>query len=379
MKRFYLFAALIAVIAVISFVIYGCGGAAALISTTATGGGLSLLATKTTTPVARSIPAKAVIKAAGDFNDMSYMHFNPWYKDKMMTPTAYKVGLIEFKMLTANNYNDAHAYTVDLGTVNGSAPSVTNPIVVDLTAGSYDLLDSGALPYAGTYTHCGSALVYLELWLNGCFSATDITSISTGKFRIYASTSGNMQAGDVLYYSDNTWNWINPTTGALTPYTSARPGGTASGWTYPFDPFTGMINGNPVPVANVVQDSFWSLRTTNAIPPWMAAEAATNAANGYVFKSTMTMGAPVVIQAGKNYRGTMNFNIATTVDAYFTGAFAPPGENGTFAWDDVKNDGVYSPFLPFALGGDQGGDGVNGQGYFSPQPPTITVSTTEIN
>lgn len=376
MKRFYLLAVFIAVIAVISFVVYGCGGAAALISTTATGGGLTLLATKTTV-IARSIPAKAITKGAGDFDDPAYMHFNAWYKDKMMTPVAYKVGMAEFKFLTANNYDDTHGYTVDFGTVNGSAPSITNPIVIDLTTGSYDMLDDGALPYAGTYTYAGCKLVYLELWLTGCFSTTDITSISTGKFRIYASTSGNIQAGDVIYYSDNTWNWINPATGALTPYTSARPGGTASGWTYPFDPITQEINGEPTPVASVVQDSFWSLRPTNALPLWMAGEAATNAANGYVFKNVMLMGAPVIIQAGKNYTGTMNFNIAASVDPYFTGVLAPPGENGTFAWDDVKNDGIYSPFLPFDLGGDQGGDGVNGQGYFAPQPPTVTASTTE--
>lgn len=371
MKRFYLLAA---VIVLIGFALYGCGAVAGTTAATASGGTLAMVATETALG-ARSIAIKAITKGQGDFNDPDYMHSNPWYKDKMMTPTAYKVGMMEFKFLTQNNYNDASGYTVDFGLVNGSAPSVTNPIEIDLTTGSYTMLSGGSLPYVGTYTYAGCTLVYLELWLDGCFSTTDPTVISTGKFRVYASTSGNIQAGDLLYYSNSTWNWVNPTNGALTPYTSSRPGGAASGWTYPFDPITQQINGNPTPVASVVQDSFWSLRPTNALPAWMAAEAATNAANGYVFKNTMLMGAPITIEAGKNYTGTMNFNVATTVDPYFTGAMAPTGETGTFFWDDVTDDDVYAPFLPFPLG-DQGGNGVNGQGYFIPLPPTVTATAT---
>jgi len=372
MKRFYLLAA---VIVLIGFAFYGCAGVAGVATGGAGGGSLAMVAT-TSGAAARSVNVKAVSKAAGDFNDPLYMHSNPWYKDKMQIPSAYKVGLVEFKFLTQDNYNDTSGYTVDFGNVNGSAPSVTNPIEIDLTTGSYNLLSGGSLPYANTYTHCGTTLVYLELWLTGCFSATDSTSRSTGKFRVYASTSGNIQAGDVLYYSNDTWNWINPVTGALTPYTSSRPGGTASGWTYPFDPITQQVNGTPTPVASVVQDSFWSLRPTNSLPAWMAGEAANNAANGYVFKDAMQLGSPIIIEDNKSYTGTLNFNIATTVDAYFTGGNAPTGETGTFFWDDVVNDGTYAPFLPFALGGDSGGDGVHGQGFFIPLPPTITITMT---
>lgn len=379
MKKFYLLAVFIAVIAAISLTVYGCGGLAAVVTSAATSGGLTLLAATSTVAV-RSVDFKGNnIKGPGEFDDYSYMHCNPYYLDKLQIPSSYVVGLAEMKFLTQNLYNDPAAYSCNLEESQGSPVSITSPLVVDMTNGTFTVLNNVGLPTAGVYTYQGVCLVYIQQEVTGCFSTTDISSISTGKFRVYASTSGNVQAGDILFYANDTWNWINPTTFTLTPYTSSRPGGTASGWDSPS--VEGIPTAMPTKAAGVevMQDQFWSLRPApaNTLMPWQAAIVATFVANNYQFKQANQLPTPITIVAGHSYTGTVTFNLAATGDAYFTGGNAIPGQTGTFFWDDVTPDGIFAPFLSRAHGGDA--DGENGPPTFSPLPPTVTPTITQTN
>ncbi|MFH1454188.1 MAG: hypothetical protein ABIH00_09485 [Armatimonadota bacterium] len=378
MKRFYTFFAFIAVLAGIGILLYGCGGVASSLLTATNSGAIALTATLTGAAARSVSPVSKSIKAAGDMDDYSYCHDNPWYLDKLQIPSSYKVGLGETKIMQEDDYNSATAHTFSLGNVNGEAVSVSNPFVVDMTSGTFTISSGQSLPTPGTYTHMGNTIAYIEQTLTGALDPINPSEVSTGRLRVYPSTVNGIQAGDILLYdADEGWCWINRTTYALTPITSPRPGGSASGWDYPH--IGNMITGEPTVETGVevIQDSFWSLRTTNNLPTFMAAEAAALAANGYVFKDTMALGTPITIAAGNSYTLTLDFDISATVDGYFTGAMAVPGETGTFFWDDAFADGYFKPFLAFASGGDQT-DG-NGSPGFHPLPPTITATATSTN
>lgn len=385
MRKFSTTAVFIVVIAAIGLILYGCSGTVTTPSgsqTQAGSGSLNVGADLNGQSKEIKLPLEVTEKflAQTDFNNFYYNHMNPFFRDRLEAPHSYKVGMAEMKFLQENNYNSATAYTIPLGKVNGADPSVANPFVIDLSAGSFTIASGIKNPTPGTYTHMGINLVYIEQTLYGCFDTADPTKLEYGSFRVYPSTTGSIQAGDILFYKDGVWNWLNPTTFALTPITSSRPGGTASGWNYTFNQ-QGQMTAAPAIATGVqvLQDSWWSLRTTNNLPVGLVATVAAFANNGYVTKEANQMNTPFIIQSGKSYTCTATFNVAATPDSFFTGANAiPDGDQGCFFWDDTYEDNVFKPFLSYANGGDLSPNTtLYGSPSFAPMPPTITFSSSQ--
>lgn len=355
---------------VLGFNLYGCGAAGTSVLSTGTTavsilGKASGLSGRVELPDVLSL---AGVKGAGDWQDTSYGHGNPWYFDRLQVPLSFVVGISELKFLTQNNYNDASAYTVNLG----GTYSVNNPKIVDLASSSNPLADQAA-PSAGTYTHMGMTLVFVQQTLSGAFTSNP-NFIESRNIRLYASTSGKIQAGDVLMEANGTWNWIKTADGSYVPISQDRPGGTASGWNTPTDGF-GNPTGSSVEVASVVQDTWWSLRLANNLTNWQQTEVAAMAANNYVFKGQLAFASSFTIVTGHNYTMTMTFDVSVSPDQYVANVPTANG-TGTFFWDDVTNDGVFKPAVSFADGGDQNNG--NGQPDWNMLPPTITLTVTEL-
>lgn len=352
---------------VLSLTLYGCGGTGASVLSTGTTlvairGQANGLNSRVELPEYLSLPGS---KAAGDWQDTSYGHHNPWYKDRLMVPSSYVAGISELKFLTTNNYNDTNAATINLG----GTYSVDDPKEVTLTSGPVEMCDNAAPP-AGTYTHMGVTLVFVQQTIRGAFTSNP-NSIENRNIRLYASTSGNIQAGDVLMYSNGTWNWIKTADGSYVPFTQDRPGGTASGWNTPIDG-NGWPTGLPTAAAQVVQDTWWSLRLTNDLTNWQQTEVAARAANNYVSKEILAFTNPFTIVVGHSYNATMLFDVSVSPDQY-TSTIPAANGTGTFFWDDATDDGIFKPGVSYANGGDQD-DGVHGNPEWGIEAPTVTMT-----
>lgn len=375
MKRTYLLLGLILLIGLSAVSFYGCAAA----GTTLSSGSVGLTFGAAVSGLSGRFEAPEVLysvsKAAGDQADPSYNHCNWWYKDMLQTPATYVVGTSDMRLLTTNNYNDSNACQADITAAGYTADS---PYRLDMTAGTVTIQPYG-VPQPGTYTHMGITLIYLEQSVLGNFSTTNPNAATENKLiRIYASNSrptvngtlipSTIQGGDVLIYDNGVWNWIK-TDMTLSPITSARPGGTASG--YDFPELTAAQRETGV---EVLQNMFWSVRTTNTFASaWCAmfqTQATNFAANNYVTKEVNQLPSSLVMSEGHTYTMTTTFNVAQNADLYMADIPAANGA-GTFFWEDVTQDGVFKPFLTYALGGDRG-DGVHGDSEWFILPPTVT-------
>lgn len=365
-------ALMVLVLFVLGFNLYGCGAAGTSVLSTGTTA-VSILGKASGLSGRMELPdvlSLAGVKGAGSWQDVNYKHGSYWYFDRLQVPSSFVVGIFELRFLTQNNYNDASGYTVNLG----GTYSVDSPKEVDLASSSNPLADQAAPP-AGTYTHMGFGLVFVQVTISGAFTS-DPNKLESRNIRLYASTSGKIQAGDVLIEANGTWNWIKTADGSYVPISQDRPGGTASGWNTIVD---GYGNTTVTAVASVNQDTWWSLRLTNNLTVWQLEEVTAMAANNYVFKGQLAFTSSFTIVTGHNYTMTMTFNVSASPDQYVADIPAANG-TGTFFWDDATNDGVFKPAVSFANGGDQS-DGVPGHNEpptWNVLPPTISLTATEL-
>jgi len=209
---------------------------------------------------------------------------------------------------------------------------LANAKIVDMSSGAPVVFGSNPdYPPNGTYTHVRYTLAYLEFTIN-C-DLNDGRGYAPTKFRLYASTVGDIQDGDVLVSINGTWNWIAG--GAFYPITGARPNNPTqdSGFSRP-DGVAGTEEFSP--------------------DPWY----------GY-----NELPEPLVINnpSGK-YILTTTFDVTTSPQA--------PGCGGTFAWNDVTEDGLFKPAVMYTEGGDAGDPG-QGYGEWAPLAPVISVSVAK--
>ncbi|MFH1625404.1 MAG: hypothetical protein ABID54_09665 [Pseudomonadota bacterium] len=208
-KRETILSILIVVLLALTFSLeYGCGGGydaenatgTRAIGTTDTAGIASRTLPKNSYFAALASKVLAAATKEGDTGgDAQY--------DALLTPQGYSVGLQRVQMLLTTDPSTSPSYTVfDTG-------DVSSPKVVDLVTGYEGTFGENATyPAAGTYDRERYILVYCELTL----PADGVV----GTYRLYMSTVGSYQRGDVRYNDNGTWKWIDSTDGS---YDTTRP------------------------------------------------------------------------------------------------------------------------------------------------------------
>lgn len=352
------------------FLLYSCGSGGGGTIATIASGGITVVgqSNRAGAKIVQDLFAREISFAAGDFSDVNFGHFNPWYRDAAQIPSTFTVGITDCRILPAAaflggnggddpaswNYNIAGFYALPLG----GTYSVSSPKIIDLGS-PQNLAETSSLPSPGTYPYFGTTLIYVQFTIQGVFDSSGIVKNRT--LRLYASTVSPVLAGDVLIYDNGVWNWINNSDGSYTPITSSRPGGTASGWNFPNNGLN--ITGAPTAVGSVVQDTHWSIRASNTRPAWMVQTSDP-------YQGTLNLASPVVIEAGKKYTMTMTFDLTKTNNQYWAGHPAATG-GGIFVWDDINADGVFKPAI-------DDNTGAYGQGDWAIEAPTITITAQQV-
>jgi len=234
------------------------------------------------------------------------------------------------KLELLKSADDPNPYVVfDTSTVDDPS-GVNNPKIIDLLGnGSTATFGSNSsYPAAGTYTHARFTLSYLEMTIPATIDET--SGWVDHNFRIYASTVGNVQDGDVLVEVNSVWSWIFD--GGYYDVAGDRPDAA--------DRHPAQQNG--------FKDD-----TLESPDP---------------YTMTMALSAPVVIPVAPNgqYVVAVNFDVTKSPEV--------PGSTGTFIFEDVNSDGKFEPGLPVAQGGDDVRETTQAPGEWNSLPPTITVT-----
>jgi len=190
---------------------YGCGESspeiigATAVGTTNTAGIASLDLHKKSffASLASKVLAAATAEGAAG-GDATY--------DALLTPSGYSVGLQYVKLYLTTDAAGAPSYTIfDTG-------DISNPQILDLVTGVTGTFGSnGNYPPAGTYDRDMVLISYLELTL-------PVDGV-TGTYRVYMSTVGSNQQGEVKYNDSGTWKWIDSTDGS---YDTVRANATTA-------------------------------------------------------------------------------------------------------------------------------------------------------
>jgi hypothetical protein len=197
---------------------------------------------------------------------------NTNYSNKFLTPESYAVGIWKFELLRGTT--DSNPYVAA-----EFAPLSSEPVHFAMSSTPTNLASNPDYPDAGTYDVCRPTLGYLEME----FATSEVSFGTITKFRLYTSTVGTIQDGDVLVDDGGTWKWLDSATGGLS---ASRP-------------------------ASPVQDEWFS--TADSPDPFAPLDTPMNS---------------LVIPASPEgqYVGTISFDVTDT-----------------FFFDDVDDDGVFEP------------------------------------
>jgi len=260
--------ALVLLIALPVFLI-GCDLLGNSDSATSTVSGVQLLGKKT------GGTTKSLGKALGKLTSNDGKNLgDPNYTDKLVTPGYYSVGLIKAELLNAD---ESQSFTIiDKG-------SASNAEHFDLSDTPQAITTNTNYPAAGTYTKMRITLAYLQMKINTVIPPA--TTPSPYEFRLYTSTVGDNQDGDLKIYIGGLWGWIDNDTG-------------------------NFVSGRP---KNPLQDPFFASDITESPDP---------------FVITITFSSSVTIPANPSglYKFYLTFDITDT-----------------FFYDDVDNDGLFEP------------------------------------
>lgn len=388
MKKFSFYAILSLLFIALPLAYSGCGGGGVTSPTGTNSSNAVDLVMQMNNSAPHSVNVPVSGKAAGDWNDPVYGHMNPWYRDAFQIPQACRFGIIEYKLLTTNNYNDANAYEIISYPESGYTVNSPYEVVMNDTTPVTAFQNTAAAISAGTYPYIAFTVIYVEVTVNA--DIDDGQGYIAHRFRIYMSTSqpagagSAIQAGDVVVYKNNTWNWIS--NGLFVPISNARPGGTASGWDIPH--VGEMITGPPTleTGVQVVQDMNWSLRTTNDLPPeWITrinSQMHIISAEDYIFSPIGQLASPLVIStSGVSATVNMVINVTKTLpssESWAVGTAINPADlnangSGIFIWDDITEDNQFKPAINVGLGGD-GAGGAHDEGYFMFECPYFSIT-----
>lgn len=251
------------------------------------------------------------------------LELNPYYANAYQIPSAYSIAISKLELL--RDADDPDPYVVfDTG-------DVTNARVISFNGGtsSVNIGNNSQYPEPGTYQIVRITCAYQQF--------TILADVGDGNghiphsFRVYNSTVGDVQDGDVLIEIAGTYNWIKG--GGYYPITGDRP-----------DIFPGFL----------------------AQHTYLAGEDS-NDPNTF----TVTLPSPIVVPATPTgrYRLTAGFNLSASPE--------DGGSTGTFVWDDVTEDGLFKPGIDMAEGGDGNAAEyeINGPPLWTPLGPTITFTS----
>lgn len=247
---------------------------------------------------------------------------NPNYPNAYSIPSEYAVALSKMELL--KSADDPAPYVLF---ESSSGHSRQIAFTADTTLASIG--ENPAYPAAGTYNFVRFTCMYQQMTILA--DVGDGNGYTSHSFRVYNSTVGSVQDGDVLISVGGVWNWIKG--GGFYPITGARPDDTISGLLASHS----YLASDESPDPNVV---------------------------------VLPLAQPLVIPANPTgmYRITASFDITQSPDE--------PGSTGTFVWDDVTPDGMFKPGVDMA----QGGDGnaadyaTKGAPEWTPLGPTITFT-----
>ena len=157
-------------------ILSGCGGGGGSSTTTT---GVEAVGTLLASRTATRIPIQP-----------GYEQMNPHYKDEFQVPSSYSVAISKMELLRSADDTDPY--------VIFDTESLENPKVIQLTGdgASQSFGENSAYPSAGTYTHMRVTMVYHEPTILA--DVNDGNGYVAHKFRIYCSTVGAVQDGDVL-------------------------------------------------------------------------------------------------------------------------------------------------------------------------------------
>jgi hypothetical protein len=232
-------------------------------STTTTLGGMALEGKASNLASASALFAMAI---------SSTEEGNPNYPNQLLTPGSYAVGIWKFELLRGTT--DSNPYVAA-----EFAPLTSDPVHFTMSSTPTNMATNPDYPEAGTYTHCRPTLGYLEME----FTASEVTFEGITRYRIYTSTVGSVQDGDVMVDHNGTWKWVDGTNGNIVTSRPAMP----------------------------VQDEWFS--TAQSPDPFAPLDTPMNS---------------IVIPASPEgqYVGTISFDVTDT-----------------FFFDDVNNNGIFDP------------------------------------
>lgn len=260
-----------------------------------------------------------------------YSELNSNFKDAYIVPSALSVAVCKFELL--KGADDASPYVVYDNGADLTAAKVID-LVNDGDRASFG--ENSEYPAAGTYTHVRMTLVYLDQAMP--VDIGDGQGTVSHHFRVYASTVGEVQDGDVLMDIGGNLSWIQGS--GFFPATGPRP------------PF---VNGDG---SEIVQFGPWAANTADSPDPFVCTIALP--ADGQIVVPAHPSGKYVL---------SVKFDITRSPDIV--------GSQGTFIYDDVDEDGKFEPAVNDEDGGDSTWGDARGNAGWSPLTPTMTVSFTK--
>lgn len=296
----------------------GCGGGGGAAPVGTLSRGVEAVASLTTTGRAASMGRISASMGPGELNVN--------YPNAFQVPSTYTVAITKMELLKGTD--DTTPYLVfDTG-------SVESPMAITLTGtdSTKSFGENSEYPEPGAYTHMRITMVYQELTVNA--DVNDGNGYVAHKFRIYATTVGNVQDGDLLMDVDGTYNWIKG--GGFYPVTGSRP-----------------------------DDSIQDRLVRHG---YLASD---ESPDPYIF--TGALATPLVVPdhpSGK-YKIKATFDVSASPEV--------PGSTGIFMWDDVTQDGLFKPGIDMEQGGDCNATEfeANGAADWTPLSPTITFTYSQ--
>ena len=171
-----------------------------------------------TTPVVTVLP-KTVLRAVTGVNPsgvvlryVSSPEFsgNPAFPTVYTTPEIFSIGIWQIRLF--KGLDDTTPFTL----VTYGSPT-SEPVNFSLTAVSTQMATGTEYPTPGNYNYLIPTIAYVE-----CQVPQDKCNFfGSNRFRVIMSSYESYQAGDVLVYSENQWQWI--TTVDATSLSPTRP------------------------------------------------------------------------------------------------------------------------------------------------------------
>jgi len=138
---------------------------------------------------------------------------NPNYEDAYESPTAFGVSAFKCSLLTDESAVDSYIIFD-----NGSVEAAQYYDLSDETPTIFGSNETS--PDAATYSHVGLYMAYIQATFPMDIGDVDNAGYIPHSVRIYASTSGEVQDGDLMIEAGGIWRWVDSTNGT---YVTSRP------------------------------------------------------------------------------------------------------------------------------------------------------------